>query len=311
MAKESSRAIWNSMYEKGLVDILLEHNLNPKFKGQNGWVTEGWRSISRKFNEGFPLAHFTKQQIQEKEKELKGNYKTIRDARKESGVGWNDSLGMITALDEVWSRIINAHPKVKKFCGKPFPLFNNLALLYEGSVATGDLNFTSTQRMDIPVERTISQQDIQLLPRTSEPNDNIDVGRNPFSTSFNGQGASSEHLETHEAQSVQSNQSSGHEDGKGGKKRKQTQVASVLGNYLEFKKDQSTSTLEDLKEKKRREEEFSVANCVDALEAMDDLTDEQKADALELFKCDLNRQLFIKTKNPNVRRIWLMKRIAP
>ncbi|KAL6888326.1 hypothetical protein ACP4OV_009352 [Aristida adscensionis] len=311
MAKESSRAIWNSMYEKGLVDILIEHNLNPRFKGQNGWVTEGWRSIASKFNEGFPLAHFTKQQIQEKEKELKGNYKAIRDARKESGGGWNDSLGMIIAVDEVWSRIINAHPKVKKFRGKPFPLFNNLALLYEGSVATGDLNFTSTQRMDIPVEKTISQQDIQLLPRTSEPNDNIDVGRNPFSTSFSGQGASSEHLETHEAQSVQSNQSSGHEDGKGGKKRKESQVASVLGDYLEFKKDQSTSTLEDLKEKKRREEEFSVANCVDALEAMDDLTDEQKADALELFKCDLNRQLFIKTKNPNVRRIWLMKRIAP
>jgi hypothetical protein len=44
---------------------------------------------------------------------------------------------------------------------------------------------------------------------------------------------------------------------------------------------------------------------------MDDLTDEQKADALELFKCDLNRQLFIETKNLNVRRIWLMKRIAP
>jgi hypothetical protein len=70
-------------------------------------------------------------------------------------------------------------------------------------------------------------------------------------------------------------------------------------------------TLEDLKEKKRREEEISVAICVDALEAMDDLTDELKADALEIFKCYLNRQLFIKTKNPNVRRIWLMKRIAP
>jgi hypothetical protein len=80
---------------------------------------------------------------------------------------------------------------------------------------------------------------------------------------------------------------------------------------LEFKKHQSTMTLEDLKEEKRREEEFSVANCVDALEAMDDLTDEQKVDALELFKCDLNKQLFIKNKNPNVQRIWLMERIAP
>jgi hypothetical protein len=98
----------------------------------------------------------------------------------------------------------------------------------------------------------------------------------------------SEPLETHEAQSVQSNHSSGQQDGEGGKKRKQCQVACVLGEYLEFKKDQSTMNLDDLKEKKRREEEFLVANCVDVLEAMDDLTDEQKADALELFKCDLN-----------------------
>jgi hypothetical protein len=43
---------------------------------------------------------------------------------------------------------------------------------------------------------------------------------------------------------------------------------------------------------------------------MDDLMDEQKVDVLELFKCDINRQLFIKTKNPNVPRIWLIKRIA-
>jgi hypothetical protein len=74
----------------------------------------------------------------------------------------------------------------------------------------------------------------------------------------------------------------------------------VLDEYLEFKKDQSIMNLEDLKEQKRHEEEFLVANCVDVFEVMDDLTDEQKADALELFKCDLNRKLFIKTKNPNV-----------
>jgi hypothetical protein len=60
---------------------------------------------------------------------------------------------------------------------------------------------------------------------------------------------------------------------------------------------------------KRRKDKSTIH--VDVLEAMDDLTDEQKADASKLFKCDLNRQLFIKTKNPNVRRIWLMKRFAP
>jgi hypothetical protein len=110
MAKEGSRASWNTMDERGLVDILLEHAHNPKFKGRDGWVTEGWRNITAKFNDVFPLAHFTKQQIQEKEKDLKGNYKAIRDARKESGARWIDSLGMIVAEPSVWAKIIDVSP---------------------------------------------------------------------------------------------------------------------------------------------------------------------------------------------------------
>jgi hypothetical protein len=92
----SERATWNFTYEKGLVDILKELGNIPMFKGQNGWTTEGWRIITNKFNNIFPRANFSKQQVQEKKKELKGNYKVIKEARK-SGVGWNDTLGMIIA----------------------------------------------------------------------------------------------------------------------------------------------------------------------------------------------------------------------
>jgi hypothetical protein len=53
------------------------------------------------------LAHFTKQQLQEKEKELKSSYKTVRDSRKESETGSNDSLCMILAELEVWARLIS------------------------------------------------------------------------------------------------------------------------------------------------------------------------------------------------------------
>ena len=41
MAKNVSRAAWNTVYEKGLVDVLLEYKDNPKFKSQNGWTAEG------------------------------------------------------------------------------------------------------------------------------------------------------------------------------------------------------------------------------------------------------------------------------
>jgi hypothetical protein len=97
---EKKRMIWNNVYEKGLVDVMHDHKDNPKFKGQNGWNRDGWNNITTKFNGKFPLAHFSKQ-LQEKERELKGYYKAIRDSRKESGVGWNDTLCMVLAKPEV------------------------------------------------------------------------------------------------------------------------------------------------------------------------------------------------------------------
>lgn len=58
---------------------------------------------------------------------------------------------------------------MKKFCNKPFPLYNYLAALYEGSIATGDLNFISIEQ--------VQPQTDQVIPNE---NDAHDVGLNPF-----------------------------------------------------------------------------------------------------------------------------------
>jgi hypothetical protein len=100
-----ARASWNMNYEKILVDILHEHN-HVKYRGQNGWAPEGWRSMTQMFNEKCLLAKFTKAQIQEKEKELKANYKVLKEARKQSGVGWSEAMGMIIAEPPIWANII-------------------------------------------------------------------------------------------------------------------------------------------------------------------------------------------------------------
>ncbi|KAM0903180.1 hypothetical protein ACQ4PT_018829 [Festuca glaucescens] len=133
MVKETSRASWSHSYERGLAEILVEHNV-PVYRGQNGWAAEGWKSIASKFNMNFPSAQFTKQQIQEKEKDMKANYKAVRDARKQSGTGWNASLSMIIAEPIIWEKLKKDYPRVKWYEGKPFLLFPTLASLYEGIV---------------------------------------------------------------------------------------------------------------------------------------------------------------------------------
>ena len=69
-------------------------------------------------------------------------------------------------------------------------------------------------------------------------------------------------------------------------------------------------TMKELNEKKKREDDYFVQKCIDIVDAIEELTDEQKADCNELFQSEMNRQIFVGTKNPKVRLIWLKKKIS-
>nr|TKW34162.1 hypothetical protein SEVIR_2G286300v2 [Setaria viridis] len=158
------------------------------------------------------------------------------------------------------------------------------------SVATGNLKFTSSAPAPsaptpaptpnlpppapdlpppAPVERSNSEQSLC---------DDLNLyGTNPFAFSFDGQARD----ENNAAQSASSNQDS----------------------------SQTSKILEALEEKKRRKEEFSVEKCVDQVDVMVELTDEEKSYALDLFESETLRKTFIATKNPNVRLLWLKQKI--
>lgn len=102
---EKLRAAWNSNMEKTLVDLLHEHT-SPDHRGQNGWNSEAWNTIVKEFHEKEQHVSFTKAQIQEKEKELKRDYRTLKEASKQSGTHFDEKIGKITASPAVWKNII-------------------------------------------------------------------------------------------------------------------------------------------------------------------------------------------------------------
>jgi hypothetical protein len=117
-------------------------------------------------------------------------------------------------------------------------LISSSATFCIGSVATEELNFTSTF-VDLDGQETTSvfnlSSDAQSVPvNTNEPT---------------------------EAQFVPSNKKSSQREGGSGRKRKQSHVGLALENYVEFKKIQNTETLETLKEHKRQEDQFSISKC--------------------------------------------------
>ncbi|XP_044957378.1 uncharacterized protein LOC123408313 [Hordeum vulgare subsp. vulgare] len=136
---KEDRAQWNASLEKDLVDLLREH-ATPEHKGQNGWSSEAWNKIVKKFHQKNPYARYEKKKIQEKEKELKREYKMIKEIRKQSGVSWDDQQCKIRADPPLWKNIIISRPKAGKFRTKGFPLFDALGELHDGTY-----NFTSIE----------------------------------------------------------------------------------------------------------------------------------------------------------------------
>lgn len=100
----TQRAKWTSRYEKGLVDVLLEHRASH-LRVQNRWSFEGWNQIVKDFNSLYPEARFTKFQIQDKETQLKIQYKEIKSICKRIGVNWNKDTSMINTTAEIWDEI--------------------------------------------------------------------------------------------------------------------------------------------------------------------------------------------------------------
>ena len=139
--------------------------------------------------------------------------------------------------------------------------------------------------------------------------DGPDGSLNPFSSAtLDGQAATSTNQGAEEFEPTTSAYSG--QKGEGSvKKRKQSQVAVVLEEYLDFRKKQSKKFVEEMKEAPKEDDTYSIASCVATLEAIEELTDLEKAKALRLFKCPLNRELFINSKIPSVRLYWVKEEI--
>lgn len=110
--------------------MLHEYNTTDH-KGQNGWSAETWNKIIKEFQKREPYTGFTTTQIKVKEKELKRDYRTLKDARKQIGVSCDAKRYMIVADPPIWNNIGDSF-RAKKFRNKPFPLFESLGELHNG-----------------------------------------------------------------------------------------------------------------------------------------------------------------------------------
>jgi hypothetical protein len=100
------RADWNPILEKSLVEIMHDYK-ESGHRGDNGcWNSEGWNRMVEEFHVRNKSVSFTKAQIQEKEGQLKRDYKMLKAARMQSGSKWNEQRNMVEGPPAMWANLI-------------------------------------------------------------------------------------------------------------------------------------------------------------------------------------------------------------
>jgi hypothetical protein len=182
--------------------------------------------------------------------------------------------------------------------------------LFLGSVATGDLNFTSTQQMPPP-------SFIPVRPLTTPPGGPLAAPPSgPLATAFASTTAHSNRSTSEQShsplhphtnpfsmnfQEISNEAQSRHVEGGNGRKRKQSQIGAAIESFVDFK-SATSKTLEGI-------EEVSTEKCLDKLDRIDGFTDEDRSYAMEVFESAINREVFMKSKNHNARLLWLKRKI--
>ncbi|RZC70870.1 hypothetical protein C5167_034557 [Papaver somniferum] len=140
MESESSsvangRTTWTPPMDQLFIELMVEQVVGKQLlDGQFSKIA--WVSIVTKFKESFGPS-FNKEVLKNRMKTLKKNFNVVSSLRGQSGFGWNDEKEIVTTPDVVWSNHIEKHPECKQWRTRSLPQYNELAMIFGDSRATG------------------------------------------------------------------------------------------------------------------------------------------------------------------------------
>ncbi|KAI5013108.1 hypothetical protein ZWY2020_028062 [Hordeum vulgare] len=256
--------------------------------------------MTKIFHERYLHTNFTKQQIQEKQKELKSQYRLIKDARKQSGVSWNYHTHMIEADPHLWQNLIISWPDISKFQTNPFPLYDKLGDLYDGHIAEGNFNFTSIEATQVidddpEVERDetgfsfdLNQCEDDLLMY----DDARDAAQSdgPSGATQSGDPIDGTQSDVTRARAPGGSNKKPVKEPK--KKKQDDPMVEVMANYVEIKRKQAEEE-SALFAGSKNAQQFTITKCIVVLHKMETISHGERAAAYKVFKNAENREIFL------------------
>ncbi|XP_002453129.2 uncharacterized protein LOC8085172 [Sorghum bicolor] len=304
------RAEWNPALEKSLVDILHEYK-DSGYRGDNGWSSEGWNKMVKEFHLRNKYVNYTKSQIQDKEVQLKRDYRMLKEARQQSGATWNEDRNVIEGTPALWANLEVTFPKIKKFRNSKarFPLFDALGELYDGHLAEGTYNINSLEppQEEAPLRQIhdVDDLDNNEVHELLDDDDLVTEMQTSEAADERNDGEKNEIIDVERSgqrRTTTTTSSKKHEKQMKRPKNKGERIEEMMGRYLDMRtkqvQDESAELAkekEDLAKEKEvaQDNDFSIKRCISVLSTME-VTKEEKAKAFAVFiKSKENREAFL------------------
>ncbi|KAF8815799.1 hypothetical protein BYT27DRAFT_7248846 [Phlegmacium glaucopus] len=135
------RSSWNSSCDSILVECLKKQKENGRMGSNSSWHSAAWVEAEKELSGTEKTSGGGKKtavSCQYRWAALKKEYIQVKQLRDKSGFGWDEGLSRVMATAEVWDALLKSDPKLAKWKKTAFPLFEDLHDLVVGTVATGE-----------------------------------------------------------------------------------------------------------------------------------------------------------------------------
>ncbi|KAF6160232.1 hypothetical protein GIB67_019001 [Kingdonia uniflora] len=263
VAKESTTADWSQEQELFFIGLMVDKVIaRGEKKGKGMFSKANWLDTRKKYYQRWGLKY--------KLKAFKNKMNNLREQFKEfkklvegsSGLGWDPLLGNLSAPNSWWDDYIETNPKAKRFRNHCCPEYENLEVIFGGTIAIGHLQSASSHEINSTDEKDILNEGLAESfppsPFSTTPMEASPISKAPMvgtstdnATGVDEQGRNVQH-QLRTCSRTRTNN---------GRRRRKDNTASELSELLKMFAEASQAR-EELRNK------YTMSECVEILDSM-------------------------------------------
>ncbi|RDY09678.1 hypothetical protein CR513_05921, partial [Mucuna pruriens] len=309
------KAEWTPTRDAYLVELLIEQHKSGR-TAYNEFKNEVIKFVTWEFNKKFSL-NLEENQIKNRYNVMKKDYGVVKTLLSHNKFVWDEARHMVVADDQVWDNYIMASNyarcEARPFRRKSFPLYKQMSIIFEGEALTESLYDVSGVAFCIPIHGLLNAGErgtpkgqflCGAMATAEEGNSNTETVRSSEPCNLPTQVIdgtldsdsivrindmpTKKHKFINPAESIR-------------KKRAHLKIGETIENTLY---EVFTAAKSKAKQRNAPNSTTMYKNCLEELQKLEELDDDEFAKAVNALKDDKNAIAFMTIKGPR-RLIWL------